>query len=326
MRAAPTPALLLILLILLALPAVAAPLPPARPAAADPQPIPQGAVLQGNPAPSAAPPAAAPAPTLPPIPPPLDESAREVEVLRLRAAMGREVPRLVPRTPAGDAAWIALARGEAATAGFVPERPQLVVVVDRNPRIQGLAVLMAVPTGEWKVIGATRVSTGSTGRFDHYVTPRGLFRVTGAILGFRAEGTQNENGIRGLGAKGMRVWDFGWQRARKGWQEAVGKPDSTPIRLMMHATDPDKLEQRIGQPASQGCIRIPTVLNRFLDLHGVLDAEYERVATIDGRFRALLLANRVPSPLAGSTLIVGDSAARPGSVDHLGSVVMASGK
>lgn len=263
-------------------------------------------------------------PALPPLPPPLDEVAREVEVLRLRIAMQREVPRLVARTPATDAAWIALARAEAATAGYTPDRPQLLVVVDRNPRVQGLAVVMAAPDSEWKVVGATRVSTGSTGRFDHYVTPRGVFHVTGAILGFRAEGTLNENGIRGLGAKGMRVWDFGWQRARKGWQEAVGKPDSTPIRLMMHATDPDKLEQRIGQPASQGCIRIPTTLNRFLDLHGVMDAEYERVAAADIRFRALLLRARTPSPLAGNTLVVVDSAAQPGSVDSLGNVILAS--
>lgn len=269
-----------------------------------------------------------PTPVAPPLAapsaPPLDEVAREVEVLRLRQSMQREVPRLVTRTPAQDAQWIVLARAEAATARFAPDRPQLLVVVDRNPRVQGLAVVMAAPDSDWKVVGAARVSTGSTGRFDHYVTPRGVFHVTDAILGFRAEGTQNENGIRGLGAKGLRVWDFGWQRARKGWPEAVGKPDSTPIRLMMHATDPDKLEQRIGQPASQGCIRVPTALNRFLDLHGVLDAEYERVAATDIRFRALLLPDRTPSPLAGNTLVVVDSAARPGSVDKLGDVIVAS--
>ncbi len=272
---------------------------------------------------------AAPAPVVP-IPataapvPALDEVSREVEVLRLREALGREVPHLVPRTPARNAQWTGLARAEAATAGWAPDRPQLLVVVDRNPRVQGLAIVMALPGAEWKVVGATRVSTGSTGRFDHYVTPRGVFHVTDAILGYRAEGTLNENGIRGLGAKGMRVWDFGWQRARKGWQEAVGKPDSTPIRLMMHATDPDKLEQRIGQPASQGCIRIPTAMNRFLDLHGVLDVEYERLAATELRFRALLPPGRTPTPLAGNTLVVVDSAARPGSIDRLGDVVVAS--
>ena len=293
--------------------ALASPPAPALPAAAPPA-APAGAS-------SAAPVPLVPAPL---APAPLDSVAREVEVLRLREAMQHEVPRLVPRTPERDAQWIEYAKAEAATAGFAPDRPHLLVVVDRNPRVQGLAVVLAVPAGEWKVVGATRVSTGSMGRHDHYVTPRGVFHVTEAILGYRAEGTVNENGIRGLGAKGMRVWDFGWQRARKGWAEAVGKPDSTPIRLEMHATDPDKLEQRIGQPASQGCIRIPTAMNRFLDRHGVLDAEYERLAPTDIRFRALLLANRVPSPLAGNTLIVVDSSAKPGSVDKLGSVVVAS--
>ncbi|MBV8912937.1 MAG: L,D-transpeptidase [Acetobacteraceae bacterium] len=196
------------------------------------------------------------------------------------------------------------------------DRPQLLVVVDRNPRVQQLMVILAVPgDGEWKVIGGGRVSTGQKGRFDHYVTPRGVFHLTDGILGYRAEGTLNENGIRGLGAKGMRVWDFGWHVAMKGWTEVAGKPDRTPIRLMLHATDPDKLEQRIGRPASQGCIRITTTMNRFLDRHGVLDAEYERAAVNDIRFRALLLPGREPSRLAGNTLVVVDSADRtPGAI------------
>jgi hypothetical protein len=171
-------------------------------------------------------------------------------------------------------------------------------------------VLATSPQGDWRVIGGSRVSTGQKGRWDHYVTPRGVFHVTGAILGYRAEGTLNENGIRGLGAKGMRVWDFGWQVAMKGWTEVAGKPDRTPIRLMLHATDPDKLEQRIGRPASQGCIRLTATMNRFLDQHGILDAEYERAAVNEIRFRALLLPGREPSSLAGNTLVVVDSSER----------------
>jgi hypothetical protein len=234
----------------------------------------------------------------------------EVEVLRLREALAREVRNTVPRDPAAEARWIDLAKAEVEAAGMAIDRPQLLVVVDRNPRVQQLMILVAVPAGEWKVIGGSRVSTGQRGRFDHYVTPRGAFHITDAILGYRAEGTLNENGIRGLGAKGMRVWDFGWQVAMKGWTEVAGKPDRTPIRLMLHATDPDKLEQRIGRPASQGCIRVTTTMNRFLDRHGVLDAEYERAAVNDIRFRALLLPGREPSPLAGNTLVVVDSAER----------------
>jgi hypothetical protein len=48
------------------------------------------------------------------------------------------------------------------------------------------------------------------------------------------------------------------------------------MRLQMHATDPDVLEQRLGRVASEGCIRIPATLNTFLDMHGMLDAAYEQ--------------------------------------------------
>ena len=255
---------------------------------------------------------------VPAIPPAAPDGASKmeqtVEVLRLQAALAHDVPHLVARTPASDAAWIALARAELAGGSDTIDRPQLVVVVDRNPRVQQLVIVLAAPAAEdWRVIGGTRVSTGSTGRFDHYITPRGVFHVTPAILGFRAEGTLNENGIRGLGAKGMRVWDFGWQVAAKGWNAGPGKPDRIPIRLMLHATDPDKLEQRIGQPASQGCIRIPAAMNRFLDRHGVLDVEYERAAVTEIRFRALLSHDRDPSPLAGNTLVVVDSSDKKGT-------------
>ena len=223
--------------------------------------------------------------------------------------MAREVRGAFLRDPARDAAWIALARAELDKASVTLDRPQLLVVVDRNWRVQQLMVILAEPAGAWQVIGGSRVSTGQVGRFDHYITPSGVFRITDGILGYRAEGTLNENGIRGLGAKGMRVWDFGWQVALKGWIEPPGKPDRTPIRLMLHATDPDKLEQRIGRPASEGCVRVPTTMNRFLDKHGVLDADYERAAATDIRFRALLLPDREPSALAGNTLVVVDSGA-----------------
>jgi hypothetical protein len=245
-----------------------------------------------------------------PPPTPLSETEAAVEALRLREALAHEVPHLVTRTDAADAQWIELVRAELTTAGMPVDRPQLLVAVDRNPRVQQLALILAMPGPDWKILGGTHVSTGSMGRFDHYITPRGVFHVTTAILGYRAEGTLNENGIRGLGAKGMRVWDFGWQVAAKGWNAGPGKPDRIPIRLMMHATDPDRLEQRIGRPASEGCVRIPSAMNRFLDNHGVLDSEYERAAATEIRFRALLPKDRHPTTLAGNTMVVIDSAER----------------
>ena len=97
----------------------------------------------------------------------------------------------------------------------------------------------------------------------------------------------------------------------EGLAEPAGKPDRTPIRLMLHATDPDKLEQRIGRPASEGCIRVPTMMNRFLDRHGVIDAEYERAAATDIRFRACCCPTVSRRRCAGDTLIVIDSAEKP---------------
>ncbi len=181
-------------------------------------------------------------------------------------------------------------------------------MVDRNPRVQEVAILMARPDGPWEMIGGTKVSTGQKGRFDHYITPLGVFRHTDSILDYRAEGTFNENHIRGLGLKGMRVWDFGWQWAAKGWRPDREKGQ---MRLLMHATDPANLAHRIGRPASKGCIRVPARLNRFMDRYGVLDSDYERAAEVDPAYRALLLRNRTPTPLAGDILVVIDTSLPP---------------
>ena len=141
------------------------------------------------------------------------------------------------------------------------EQPQLLVVVDRNPAIQELRIILAQPNASWEVIGGSKVSTGQSGRRGYFITPMGVFLHTDGILDYRALGTFNENHIRGLGLKGMRVWDFGWQTAQRGWRD---ERDPAEIRLQMHATDPDYLEQRLGHPASEGCVRIPAAMNRFL--------------------------------------------------------------
>jgi hypothetical protein len=58
-------------------------------------------------------------------------------------------------------------------------------------------------------------------------------------------------------------------------------------------------------------VRIPDAMNRFLDRRGILDADHERAALVDRRFTALLLPDRIPTPLAGNMLVVFDSAASP---------------
>jgi len=226
------------------------------------------------------------------------------EVLRLRAAFAREVPHAIPNSMPSDRIWIERTRAAIAASDWTIDRPQLLVIVDRNPGVEELRIVVAEPDAPWQVIGGSKVSTGQAGRRDHYITPVGVFLHTDAILDYRAEGTFNENHIRGLGLKGMRVWDFGWQWATKGWR---ADKEGGDIRLLMHATDPTYLEQRLGRPASEGCVRVPATMNRFLDRHGVLDADYERAAVDDVRYRALLLPDRVPSPLAGNAMVVVDS-------------------
>lgn len=205
--------------------------------------------------------------------------------------------------PDGEvAAYAALVDAAFAAAQVLLERAQYVVVVDRNPHVQAVLLLWWSGEGSYRLVGASPVSTGAPGRFDYFQTPLGVFEHGPWNPDFRAEGTLNENGIRGYGDKGMRVFDFGWQRVPKGW----GDHAVIDMRLQMHATDADVLEPRLGAAQSKGCVRIPATLNRLLDLHGVLDAAYEEVAA-EGRELWVLQALRQPVPDAGRYLVIVDS-------------------
>ncbi|GEN13801.1 hypothetical protein NCH01_02320 [Neoasaia chiangmaiensis] len=245
---------------------------------------------------------------IPPLPV-VNVSQAEAEAAALTAGMRRDVSRFTTYSPKTRARFVALARDAITRSSTVIDRPQVLVVVDRNPSVQALCFVLAFPDDTpWTALGGTPVSTGQSGRKFYYITPTGVFINTPDRLGYRAEGTKNENGIRGIGAKGMRVWDMGWQTAVKGW-----RPDheTGDIRLEIHATDPDFLERRLGHPASEGCVRIPATMNKFIDNHGLLDVLYEQASSYDGRFRALLPRGRTPSPIAGDALVVVDSGERP---------------
>jgi hypothetical protein len=58
-------------------------------------------------------------------------------------------------------------------------------------------------------------------------------------------------------------------------------------------------------------VRIPATMNRFLDRHGILDADYQRAAKDDPRVEAILLPDRTPTPLAGNALVIVDSFEMP---------------
>jgi hypothetical protein len=217
----------------------------------------------------------------------------------------REVrPRLIV-PDAERTAWALLLSQLLADKDIVP---QYVVLVDRNPFIQAVTIYWMAPDRTFQFIGASPASTGKPGSFDHFVTPTGIFEHTIANPDFRAEGTRNENGILGYGRRGMRVYDFGWQQAERGW----GFSGEATMRLQMHATDPDLLERRLGTIQSKGCIRIPATLNTFLDRHAILDADYEH-AMACGQTFWVLSKTREPTPWSGRYLVIVDtgSTSRP---------------
>jgi len=183
--------------------------------------------------------------------------------------------------------------------------PQFTLLVDRNPHVQAMLIFWGGAGYPWRLLGASPVSTGLPGRFEHFATPLGLFEHDPVHLDFRAEGTRNAQGIRGYGAKGSRVFDFGWVRAPKGW----GNRAISTLRLQMHATDPDFLEPRLGTAQSKGCIRISASLNRFIDLYGLIDQAYEQAAALQHRLFWVLREDRVTGPWSGRYLVVIDSQA-----------------
>jgi hypothetical protein len=230
--------------------------------------------------------------------------AADAAMLELDAQFARQVDHRLELPLSDQGLYIGLAQQALAQAQHQQLPAQTFLMVDRNPHIQAAFLLLLTPAGDWHWVGATAVSTGKPGSFEHFITPRGVFAHSPDNPDYRAAGTYNENHIRGYGVRNMRVFDFGWQMAERGW----GDGGSSPMRLAVHATDPERLEARLGSIASEGCIRIPASLNHFLDHYGVLDADYE-AALSEGKTLRALLPDRQTLPWAGRYLIVIDSEA-----------------
>ena len=182
---------------------------------------------------------------------------------------------------------------------------QYFVLVDRNRLVQAVMIYWMSADRQFHFIGASPASTGKPGTFDHFLTPVGVFEHSIDNPDFRAEGTLNENGIRGYGIKGRRVFDFGWQQSERGW----GRGGEGTMRLQMHATDPDRLERRLGTAQSKGCIRIPATLDVMLDHYGILDADYE-TAMADGKTFWVIPKDRQATQWSGRYLVIVDSATK----------------
>ena len=219
----------------------------------------------------------------------------------MAATFACEVDRRVELPAEEERAYAARLREALDAAGLDPV-PQHFLLVDRSPAVQVAFVYRLTPSGELLLAGAAPVATGLPGSFEHFATPTGVFAHKLANPDFRAEGTLNENGIRGYGRQGMRVFDFGWVAAPKGW----GDHGMSVMRLQVHATDPDVLEPQLGRPRSKGCVRIPASLDAFLDRYGMLDADYEQAIAAGQEFWQLPRAREI-TRWPGRYLVVIDS-------------------
>lgn len=217
----------------------------------------------------------------------------------------REVDLQFDVPPQNLSRYAKLLEAALANAEALAESSQYVLMVDRNPNVQAIFVYWLdsqATSDRLRFIGASPASTGKPGKYDHFLTPLGVFAHTLKNMDYRAEGTPNKRGIRGLGPIGMRAYDFGWTQGERGW----GRGGKSQMRLLMHTTDPDYLEQRLGKAMSQGCIRIPATLNSFIDRYGLLDADYEK-AMAKGRKFWVIHPDRTPTPWSGRYLVIVDS-------------------
>ena len=231
---------------------------------------------------------------------PVDPSAEAL--VEWSGRFAREVDHRLDVPLADQQQYIVLLRQTLTEANLPDPAAQAFLLVDRSPQVQAAFIVLRTQAGGWYWVGATAVSTGKTGTFEHFLTPLGVFAHTLDNPDFRAQGTFNKNHIRGYGLRGMRVFDFGWQVAERGW----GAGGTSKMRLQMHATDPRVLEPHLGRVASEGCIRIPATLNVFLDGHGILDADYEQ-AQAGGKVQWVLKRDRQTIAWPGRYMVIVDS-------------------
>jgi len=196
-------------------------------------------------------------------------------------------------------------RAQLKATGLAFDGSQYFAWADRNPAAQIILVgFYDAKLDRMDFLGADLISSGNLEKGgDYFLTPVGIFENRIDNFGYRAQGTPNQEGWRGLGGKDSRVWDFGYQKSLKKYK---GGNTMSEMRLLMHATDPERGEPRLGRIDSKGCVRISQYLNRFLDTYAVLDRHYEEWARTKPD-SWLLRKDRQPVGYPGKYLFIGDS-------------------
>ena len=83
-----------------------------------------------------------------------------------------------------------LAKEVLVKAGVTLDGSEYLLLVDRDPNIQALFLFFLATDGESQLVGASPVSTGRPGSFDHFETPVGVFEHTTANPNVVQLGTQ----------------------------------------------------------------------------------------------------------------------------------------
>jgi hypothetical protein len=122
-----------------------------------------------------------------------------------RVRFASEVDRRLEVPQADQSSYLALLERALADAQLQELPAQAFVVVDRCAQVQAAVVIVRAAGGAGHWLGATAVSTGKIGTYEHFLSPLGVFAHTLDNPDFRAEGTFNKNHIRGDGLLGRRI-------------------------------------------------------------------------------------------------------------------------
>ena len=112
--------------------------------------------------------------------------------------------RVIVDSAESERAWMARTQAPVAASAQTIDRPQLLVVVDRNPDVEQIRLVLARPDGAWSSLGRDE-GIHRTGR-PARLLPDAHRRVLahGSDTRLAGRGTFNPQHIRGLGLKGMQ--------------------------------------------------------------------------------------------------------------------------
>src|SRR5689334_488449 len=99
---------------------------------------------------------------------PLPTASAEDDGLGLAALFQQQVSRRLSVPPEEQTLYVGLLDAALQDAAIQHLPPQFIVLVDRSPRVQSAMIFWKSPDGLFEFVGATTVSTGAPGAFEHF--------------------------------------------------------------------------------------------------------------------------------------------------------------